>query len=308
MANSLPPLKALRVFEAVVRTRNLSAAAAELHVTHSAVSQQLKLLEMYFGQLLFQRSSRGVQPSEAALQFYAEVKSCLDRIALASEHLKAAGEKRVVKVNTTPSVALRWLIPRLSAFQMEQPRIEVRVATSEFDGIDGLKDAYDVIIRRDPHERSGYQCERFLDDVSVPLASPAYLERQPIAHPQDCLRASLLHLASRRDAWARWLGLAGIAAPQPVPGQVYQHFFLSLQAAGADLGVAIGSLALVEEDLASGRLVQLFPGLVLRDRGFHMLYRNGPTAGSALGLFVDWLRRMGAAVAGRPSTISVDDE
>lgn len=105
MSSSLPPLKALKVFEAAVRTRSLTLAAHELFITHSAVSQQIKTLEEYFEQPLFLRQSRGVEPTEAALAFYAEVKASLDRIALAAEQLSLAGKSRVVRLIAAPSVA-----------------------------------------------------------------------------------------------------------------------------------------------------------------------------------------------------------
>ncbi|MHA7683032.1 LysR substrate-binding domain-containing protein [Cupriavidus sp. PET2-C1] len=294
MPAQLPPLKALKVFEAAARARSLTLAAAELHITHSAVSQQIRLLEAHFGRPLFVRSARGVEPTEAALLFYAEVKASLDRIALAAEQFTRTGEQRIVRVNTTPSIAMRWLIPRLSSFQIENPRIEIRVTTSASDGIDDLREPFDVIVRRAPMSRAGHECIRFLDDVSAPLASPRYLSLHPVLAPEDCLRASLLHLSSRRDAWARWLAAAGVVPPPPLGGHFYEHFFLSLQAATADLGIAIGSLALVDEDLATGRLCQLFPDVVVRDQGFHMLLRTAREAASALSVFTGWLAREGA--------------
>lgn len=287
-------MKALKVFESVTRTRNLTLAAAELHVTHSAISQQLKLLEEYFGQVLFLRNSRGVQPTGAALKFYAEVKASLDRIADAAEQLTMEGKNRIVRVNTTPSIAMRWLIPRLSSFQIENPRIEVRVTTSATDAIADLTESFDVIIRRDAHQLSGYECIRFLDDVSAPLASPGYLERQHISQPADLRDASLLHLGSRPEAWNRWLSQAGVPLQEQLRGQIYQHFFLSLQAAVAGLGVAMGSLELLEDDLDNGRLVQLFPHIVLKDVGFHMLYRASADTGSPLQIFTNWLHLMGS--------------
>lgn len=297
MPSRLPPLKTLKVFEAAARTKNLSLAAAELHITHSAVSQQIKLLEQHFDQPLFVRGPRGVEPTTAALVFYEDVKSSLDRIALAAQQLAQTGQRRTLRVNATPSVAMRWLIPRLSSFQIENPRIEIRVTTSASDAIDDLKEPFDVIIRRAPMKRAGFECSRFLDDVSAPLASPRYLKLHPIATPRDCLRASLLHLASRRNAWPRWLAAAGVllkAKPGgQLGGQVFEHFFLSLQAASTDLGIAIGSLALVDEDLSGNRLRQLFPEVVLRDPGFHMLYRSNHRSDAPLKVFIAWLNQQG---------------
>ena len=293
-ATRLPPLKALRVFEAAVRTGSLTLAAEELHITHSAVSQQIKLLEEHFGQVLLVRGPRGVAPTAQAKTFYEEVRASLDRIGLAAEHLSQSGAVRTLRINTTPSIAMRWLIPRLSSFQIENPRVQVLVTTSTTESIDHLKDPCDVIVRREAMTRPGFECERFLDDVSGPLASAHYLANASITHPRDCLQSTLLHLSGRMTAWSRWLNLAGVATPQQLPGPVYEHFFLSLQAASTDLGIAIGSLALVDDDLATGRLVRLFPQWVLRDPGFHMLYPALPRD-PALSTFLAWLRQQGAA-------------
>jgi len=304
MSIPLPPLKALKMFEAAARTKSLTVAAHELHITHSAVSQQIKLLEEYFGQPLFIRLPRGVQATEAAQLFYTEVRASLDRIGMASEQLTYAGKNRIVRVITAPSVAMRWLIPRLSQFQIDNPRIEVRVATTVSEHFEDMKDPFDVVLWRSPIERSGFECVRFLDDVSAPLASPHYLELHPLHQPQDLLQTSLIHLSSRADAWQQWLQKAGVTVKKKVPGTSYEHFFLSLQAASTDLGVAIGTLALVDDDLAHDRLRQLFPQVVLHGQGFHILHRSldhtAGNNGNSLKTFVAWLMQMGQASAYKP--------
>ena len=302
MSISLPPLKALKVFEAAVRTKSLTVAAHELHITHSAVSQQIKLLEEYFGQPLFIRRPRGVEATEAALLFYGEVRASLDRIAIAAEQLTFAGKNRIVRVITAPSVAMRWLIPRLSQFQIDNPRIEVRVATTVSEKFEDMKDPFDVVLWRNPLERSGFDCVRFLDDVSAPLASPHFLELHPVSKPQDLLQTSLIHLAARADAWQQWFQAAGVPVRKKIPGTSYEHFFLSLQAASTDLGVAMGTLALVDDDLAHDRLRQLFPQFVIHGQGFHILHRqidNTGSNGNALKTFIAWLMQMGEASAYR---------
>ncbi|MEO6920887.1 MAG: LysR substrate-binding domain-containing protein [Collimonas sp.] len=296
MKTRLPPLKPLRVFEAVVRTGSLTLAAAELHITHSAVSQQIKLLETHFGLTLFKRGQRGVEPNEAARMFFTDVKAGLDRITLGAEQLQNTGKAHIIRVSCTPSMAMRWLIPRLSSFQIENPRVEIRVTTSTV-AAEQLKEPFDVLIRRSPMRRADHECMRFLDDILTPVASPRYLQQHPLKTPGDLLHASLLHLSSRADTWARWFGVAGVQLTGQLPGQVYEHFFLSLQAALTDLGVAMGSLAMIEDDLAHGSLLQPFPEVCLQDRGFHLLFRasaNDP----ALASFIAWLQSQGGQTSG----------
>jgi LysR family glycine cleavage system transcriptional activator len=291
MKTRLPPLKPLRVFEAVVRTGSLTLAAAELHLTHSAVSQQIKLLEQHFDQTLFVRGQRGVEPTAAARIFFADVKAGLDRISLAAEQLLNTGQVRIIRVSCTPSMAMRWLIPRLSSFQIENPRVEIRVTTSTV-AVDAIKEPFDVLIRRSPMHRAEYECMRFLDDVLTPVASPRYLQQHRFDRPADLLQASLLHLSSRSETWTRWFGEAGVPIKGQLPGQIYEHFFLSLQAALTDLGVAMGSLALIEDDLAHGALLPLFPGLRLQDKGFHLLFRPSHQD-PVLANFIAWLQAKG---------------
>lgn len=287
-----PPLKALRAFEAAVRTGSLTAAAVELSITHSAVSQQVKTLESWFGQTLLVRGARGVEPTTQARAFYEETRASLDRIALAAEQFSQAGEARILRINTTPSLAVNWLIPRLSSFQIANPRIEVRVATS-VASLAALKDPFDVVMRRKPMSKSGFVCARFLPDILGPVAAPEYLKQHPVKQPADCLKHTLLQLTSRPDAWPRWLAQAGVRAPRRMDGPGFEHFFLSVQAASANLGIAIGSLALIEEELASQRLVRLFPEVVVEAAGFHMLYRAPQRRDAALDLFVAWVRERG---------------
>jgi len=214
---------------------------------------------------------------------------------MAAEQFTLTGKNRIVRVITAPSVAMRWLIPRLSQFQIDNPRIEVRVTTTVSEHFEDVKDPFDVVLWRSPLERSGFECVRFLDDVSVPLVSPHYLEMHPINKPQDLLQATLIHLSVRADAWQQWLIKAGVPVKKKLPGTSYEHFFLSLQAASTDLGVAMGSLALVDDDLAHGRLRQLFPEVVLHGQGFHMLHRTADSNGNALKTFIAWLMQMGQA-------------
>ena len=290
--NRLPPLKALRAFEAAVRTGSLTAAAQELSITHSAVSQQIKTLEAHFGQALLVRGARGVEPTTPARAFYEETRASLDRIALAADQLSQAGDARILRINCTPSLAVNWLIPRLSSFQIANPRIEVRVATS-VTSIAKLKDPFDIMMRRAPMSKAGFACTRFLPDVLGAVAAPDYLRRHPVKQPADCLKHTLLQLSSRPNAWPKWLEAAGVKLPRKLDGPSFEHFFLSVQAAGANLGIAIGSLALIEAEIASGRLVQLFPQVVVEEAGFHLLYRAPQRRDAALELFVAWLKERG---------------
>lgn len=285
----LPPLRAVKVFEAVARHASVSAAAEELRVSHSAVSQQVKILEDYFGQSLFSRSGRGIEPTLEASAYLQDVRACLDRLAIASEQLARRTPGKVLKINATPSFAMRWLIPHTSSFQLANPSIELRLSTSPTDEIDQLGEPYDFIIRRNVMSRSDHACQRIVDDISTALVSPMLLEKYAINTPRDLLAVPLLHLKSRPDAWKGWFRANGIVIGETVAGPYFDHFFLSLQAAINGLGAAVGPFALVQDDMASRRLVAPFPERTLVGPGFHVLYRTSILKDRTGRLFLNWL-------------------
>jgi LysR family glycine cleavage system transcriptional activator len=277
----LPPLRALRAFEAAARHENVTRAAAELRVTHGAVSQQVRSLEDYFGQQLFSRVGRRIEPTDAAKVLLGEVSAAFDRIAIAAQQLEKRKGRNVITVNATPSFAMRWLIPRSSDFQIQNSNVSVVVETSTSDGIDHLTKSYDFIFRRAPMERVDHICRHLLEDASTPLMAPRLAEVAPCASAEDIRRGVLLHLKSRPNAWQRWFELCGLSTDEAPAGPYYEHFFLSLQAAINGLGIAIGPLCFVEEDLAMGRLMAPMKEVVLRGPGFHVLHpanamRNAP--------------------------------
>lgn len=287
----LPPLNALKAFEATARLSSVTAAADELNVSHSAVSQHIKQIEDYFGQKLFTRPGRRVEPNAAALRYLEDVKAAFDRLAIASEQLARRGDTHIVTVSATPSVAMRWFIPKTAAFQHAHPNIELRVTTSTSDEISHLDKPFDIVIRRDEMTRPGHFCRKLLDDISTPVASPAYLEKHPVAKPADLFERSLLHLRSRPHAWQAWFAQRGEDLPDTIAGPYFDHFFLSLQAAINGLGVAMAPHALAADDLESGHLVAPFPDLTIEGAGFHILCRNDIVAERAPRTFLRWLEK-----------------
>src|SRR5882724_6131464 len=145
----LPPLNALRAFEAAARFLSFTRAGDELHVTHGAVSRQIQGLEAWLGTPLFRRLNRRVELTEAGAAYLAEIGASLDRIALASARVREEGRVRVLRINALPTFTIRWLIPRLSGFQRRHPQVEVRVTTST-ERADRLPETFDLVIRGGP--------------------------------------------------------------------------------------------------------------------------------------------------------------
>lgn len=268
----IPPLHALRAFEAAARYASVTQAADELGVSHSAISQQVRSLEDYFGQALFHRNGRRVEPTEAARALLDEVRTAFDRIAIAADQFRVRNGSAAITVNATPSFAMRWLIPKSSTFQLANPAVNVVVETSLSDEIDHLTKSYDFIIRRAPMRRADHTCVKLLADHATALLAPKLASTLSFDRPEDMRRAVLLHLKSRPDAWQRWFEVSGVTLAEPPPGPYYEHFFLTLQAAINGLGIAVGPLALIEDDLAHDRLLAPFPQHLLTGPGFHVLY------------------------------------
>ena len=292
---ALPPLKALRAFEAAARHANFTAAAEELSITHSAVSQQIRILEDYLGQPLFTREARGVVLLPHAREYFAEVQSSLDRIAAATVAIKSPGGRRTLRVCTSPSLAMKWLIPRLGGFQLLAPDVEVQLSTMGRQFIDRADATNDVVIQRMPMQRPEHTCVRVLDDYLLPVASPRFIQNNRVHAAADCLGHPLLQVSGGMDAWPRWFGLAGLDVPPQLPGPVFDHQFLCMQAAMNDLGIALVPWCLLQEDVHADRLRPLFARPRLQGSGVYAQYRtDNPQAGLAR-QFIDWLGLQGHA-------------
>ena len=268
----LPPLNALRAFEATARLSSITAAASELGVSHSAVSQQVKLLEDYFGQRLFERPGRRVEPTPAAIALLEDVRAAFDHIALASAQLARRGARRVLTVNAPPAFAMRWLIPRVAAFQRAHPNLELRVATSTAEGISRLDGPYDLIIRREEMARPGYVCRRLLGDCATPVLHPKLRGAERLNAPQQLMSLPLLHARCSPDAWRRWLLEHANTPVETLDGPFFDDASFALQAALNGVGAAIIPLIFAAEELSAARLIAPFPERTLAGPGFHILY------------------------------------
>lgn len=287
----LPPLNAVRAFEAAARHASFTRAAEELHVTHGAISRQVQALEAWLGRPLFERHHRRVALTEAGTAYLAEVGAALDRIAVATARAADRGDvaPRLLRVNALATFALRWLIPRLSAFQRAHPAVEVRLTTSNAR-LPDVAEPYDVAVRGGPDEVAGHLARPFLAEARVPVCSPALLAHAPpLRRPEDLRAHTLLHAATLPGVWAQWLLAARVPGLEPARSVTLEHFYLTLQAALDGLGVAMGPTALVADDLAAGRLVMPFPGPALPARSYFTYVPEARASDPAVRAFCDWL-------------------
>lgn len=293
---TLPPLNAVRAFEAAARHGSFKDAAAELGVTQGAISQQVRTLERWLGTpSLFRRATRRVLLTDSGMALLEEVGPALDRIsAAARHHIERQGKSPapVLKVNALATFSLRWLLPRMTLFRAEHPDIEVKLTTSN-DAVDALAETFDVVIRGGPDSFHGFVSRPVLSERRLPVCKPSLLADIPLTDVADLSRHTLLHVSSMPRLWHDWLNKAGHRDLLSARSLTFDHFYLTIQAALDGLGVAMGPTALVADDLAAGRLVMPFPETSLPARSYFAYLPNSPDINSSSLRFCDWLEKQG---------------
>jgi LysR family glycine cleavage system transcriptional activator len=293
MTPRLPPLNAVRAFVAAARHQSFTRAAVELHVTHSAISRQVKALEAFLGLPLFERRVRQVALTAEGQQFFAETAAALEQIGGAAQALMAGAPARAVRINVRPTFAVRWLIPRLPAFVERHPGIEPQVVTSTAVPARAL-DGFDIAVRRGLEGwPQAMPVVPFLEDEALVVGAPALLQALPLATPRALAAQVLLSARTRPQDWDDWKRAAGIPRLRPSGRLQFDHLHMVLQAAADGLGLAMAPTSLVRHDLATGRLVSPLPGLRLPLTRHY--YAVAPQAGPEVQLFVDWLEEAQAA-------------
>jgi LysR family transcriptional regulator, glycine cleavage system transcriptional activator len=289
----LPPLNAIRAFEAAALHGSFVDAAAELNVTHWAIGKQVKLLEEWLGVPLFERRSRGVALTDEGAELLGDVSAAFFRLSEATAKLRRPEMTRrlsgLVRVNVQPSFALRWLLPRLQAFQELYPNIDVRISTTSRK-LRYIGTAFDVGVRSAPEQHVGLRSETLMPDRRRPACSPVLLRKHPIEGVRDLRHHTLLHSATTRPAWSQWLSAAGNSDLRRFRQMELEHVYQQLQAAVEGLGVALASMPLIEGDIAAGRLVCPIAAPQF-DAGSYELVSNEDRIGiPAVRAFRDWIR------------------
>lgn len=256
-----PPLNAVRAFVAAARHLSFTRAATELHVTHSAVSRQIKSLEGYLGVALFERRVRQVTLSAEGRQFFSEVGPALEQIGAAAQALRGQAPGRTVRINVRPSFAVRWLIPRLPAFVERYPDIEPQVVTSTVEPAQAVG-SFDIAVRRGLEGwPSSIRVRPFLEDEVLIVGAPALFRSQPVRDLRSLASHVLLSAKTRKEDWDDWKKQVGVPRLKPAGRLQFDHLHFVLQAAVDGLGVALAPTSLVTHDLASGRLQAALPAM-----------------------------------------------
>lgn len=297
MSRRLPPLNALRAFEAAARHLSFTKAAEELFVTQAAVSHQIKALEDWLGAPLFLRQNRNLCLTEAGLAYLPSVRLAFDGLADATERLFRQDDGGALTVSTMPSLAAKWLVMRLGRFQERHPDIDVRLQTSSAL-VDFATQDVDVGIRFGVGHWPGLRAERLMDEEIFPVCSPGLIRRdRPLACPQDLRHYPLLH-DDYIINWRLWLDAAGVTGVDTSRGAVFNDSALMLQAATAGRGVALARHVLAADDLAAGRLVRLFDVALPGDFAYYVVAPPHYFQRPKVRAFRDWLFEEAAATVG----------
>jgi LysR family glycine cleavage system transcriptional activator len=305
MGRKLPPLNALKAFEAAARHLSFNKAAQELCVTQGAVSRQIQVLEKHFGIPLFRRLSRSVEMTEQGRLLFPSVHYALDELEKAARRIKGADRARILTISSSPTFAMKWLYPRLFKFSEAEPDIEIRTITT-VEVVDFSRDDIDVALRIgrfDPTdnvtgprinytsmgEPRGIKVARLMDDTPMPVCSPAFLAKHgPFCSLADLDEDMLIHMASRLDEWHDWYRAEGLQPPVN-RNHVYGHFYLGIEAALRGLGIALVPHVHVQDDIIAGDLVVPLKCLAETKGAYYFLCRSRQWSVPKVSAFRKWI-------------------
>lgn len=290
-----PPLQTLRAFETAVRLQSFTRAADALALTQGAVSQHVRALEAQLGYPLFTRERNGATPTRAAHALALQVRQGLSVLERAFEPtLAARGRPRTcdvtLNVSVLPSVAERWLMPRLPRFAAVQPRIAIALHPDAALAPLGKRDRIDVALRYGPGTWPGVVAEKLMNETVFPVASPAYRNRDGVSPraPADLARATLLRHPAQ--PWEPWFQAARLDLTESARAPRFTDANALIDAALRGRGVALARRSLIEPELAAGTLVRVSTIRVTDVYAHYVVWRPGHPHEAAIRTWLDWLR------------------
>lgn len=297
MLRDLPPLTAVRAFEAVGRHGSVSKAGAELNVSHAAVSQQVRALEEWLGGVrLTRRQGRSIVLTDVGEAYWRAVGEALGGLEMATASVRRLDSDRPVEITTTSSFLARWLMPRLAGFQLGYPDIRLSLRPSA-ELMDFSRETIDLAIRYGRGDWPGLLAEKLIGGRLSPVCAPALDARHPIRAPGDLKHHTLLH-DSDTSEWETWL------ADHPTPGVVADSGIIhmgsayAIEAAVQAQGVALGPVDMLREDFKAGRLVAPLEASVWEDCSYYVVRPANRPERPAARTFREWVKAEAAAAEG----------
>lgn len=288
MVQRLPPLNAVRAFEAAARHLSFTKAAKELHVTQSAISHQVKLLEEYLGLKLFRRLNRALVLTDEGQLYLPPVIRVFDQLHEATKRLTDNEARGRLTISVLPSFAARWLVPRLGQFIKNYPELDVRLAPS-LELVDFTRDDVDLGIRYGRGRYPGLRVDRLMTEDVFPVCSPELLNGDhPLKQPKDLKHHILMH-DDEHGEWRTWLLSAGVDNVDPTRGPTFTDSSMLIQAAVAGQGVALARGALAADDLASGALIRPFTLSLPVEYAYYIVCPEDTADRPKIAAFREWL-------------------
>ncbi|WP_395671061.1 transcriptional regulator GcvA [Phenylobacterium sp.] len=289
----LPPLNALRAFEAAARHLNFSRAADELSVTPGAVSQQIQNLEDYVGAALFKRTPKGLLLTDAAQTALPALREAFDRLAEAASLLTAAVDGRRLTITAAPSFAAKWLVPRLGAFEQKHPQVDVWLSAG-LEVVDLTAGEVDIAVRYGGGRYPGLEVRRLLSETVIPVISPALLAETPLSTPEDLKAHVLLHDGSPDPDdscpdWPMWLAARGVKGVDGMRGPRFNQSSLVIEAAVNGRGVALAKRTIAQADLEAGRLVAPLKDTTAVDFAYYLVHPKAKARLPQVKAFISWI-------------------
>lgn len=286
-----PPFNALRIFIAVARYGGVSRAAEALHLTHSAVSHQIRALQEELGVTLFEKRGRGLALASDAFAFASRVEAAFNEIDVATRELAARRRTRL-RISTIPSFAARWLLPRLGDFISSCPEVDVEVESSpRVADIKGGE--IDIAIRFGSGHYPGLHTELLMRDWLFPVCSPEFADSHSLTDPASIDDLPLLH--SDNEPWSWWFPTAGIVAEEPERGLMFSDSALMLQAAISGQGLGLARQTIASDAIRAGLLVRPFRALAESPHSYFFVCRKEKLESPPVARFREWIFSQAAA-------------
>lgn len=291
MSRRLPPLNAVKAFEAAARHLSFTRAAEELFVTQAAVSHQIKALEDFLGLKLFRRKNRSLLLTEEGQSYFLDIKDIFIELAEATNRLLARSAVGSLTVSMSPSFAIQWLVPRLAKFSEKNSDIDVRIKAVDSNA-NSLTDDVDVAIYYGQGNWPGLRADKLRNEVLIPVCSPLLLNSaKPLAQPSDLKFHTLLHDSNRQD-WQAWFRQCGVSDINVNQGPIFSHSSLVLQAAVHGQGVALGYSVLARPDIKAGRLVCPFSEVLVSKEAYYLVCQQNHSEIGKISAFREWMLDM----------------
>lgn len=286
----IPPLNPLYVFEVTARLRSFTKAAQALKVTQPAVSRQIRTLEEYLGVRLFERDKSGVILTPIGEQFHRQISPAFQIIASAATNITETRRIEPLRIRTYTTFASKWLIQRLPSFHVTYPNIKLNIS-NVVTPVDFEKDRVDVAVQFGDGTWPGVEAEMLFPDVIQPVCSPSLLLKHKLLQLDDLKKVQLLHSHYRRSDWHDWL--TAVRRPDLISDSEisFSSSILTYQAAADGVGVAMGQIHMLRNEISSGTLVPLFDAPFERKLAHYVVWPKNRPVSRKLRSFLTWLRK-----------------